>query len=69
MADRTPHAPHVDRYIPAHNNGGWLTAAFVTLLAAACAFGAYVIHERTYYDPTHPTAGQASPAHQEQEGH
>ncbi|HVE80025.1 MAG TPA: hypothetical protein VNA89_14260 [Gemmatimonadaceae bacterium] len=67
MADRTQHAPHVDRYIPAHTNRGWGIAALVTLLAVAFAVGAYVIPERTYYDPTHPTAGVASPANQEQE--
>jgi hypothetical protein len=50
----TPQAPE-DRYVPFPGPKGWGAAAFITLLAAAIAFGAYSIHKATYKPPTDPT--------------
>ena len=46
-----------ERYarVAVHNNRqGWGVAAFVLLLAAGAAFGAWTIHKRTYQHPRMP---------------
>lgn len=45
-----------DRYIPFQGPRGWGVAAFIVLLTAALAFGAYSVHKATFKPPTDPTA-------------
>jgi hypothetical protein len=60
-------------------NGGWGYAALVTLLALACATGAWYIHTETYRSPNDimfrqrgnatPTGGSSAPAGGEAAAH
>ena len=43
------------RYVAWPGNQGWGFAAFIVILAAACYFGAYSIHNATYRSPRDPT--------------
>lgn len=45
---------HVPGYTPARTNEGWGAALFICALTAALALTAFVIHTRTYQDPTDP---------------
>ena len=46
---------HVDRYVPANNNGGWGVATGIVLLALACIATATYVHRKTYKHPTDVT--------------
>ena len=46
---------HQDRYVKANVNGGWPIAAGVVALALALVITAFVIHEKTYKNPTDVT--------------
>ena len=56
---------HVDRFIPAHTNGGWGVAGLVALLAILCIAGATYLYRTTYKHPTDihmEAAGAHTPA-------
>lgn len=51
-----PNVPTDDaRRVPYAGPQGWGFAAFIVLLTAALAFGAYSIHKATFKAPTDPT--------------
>ena len=45
---------HVVGYTPADTNQGWGVAAFICLLTAALVVMAFVVHARTYHEPSDP---------------
>ncbi len=56
---------HVDRFIPAHTNGGWGVAGLVAVLAILCIAGATYLHQTTYKHPSDvhmEAAGAHTPA-------
>ena len=65
---------HIDRYVPADTNGGWIYAAAVIALAVLCIVTATYIHKKTYKHPTDVTwhgkgSGDAAPPTPSSLGH
>ena len=49
---------------PVRNNAqGWGVATFITLLALACAIGAWWLHTQTYRSPNDPAAPVGTEEH------